>query len=299
VKEFSISRTTGSIPVSILEIDVPASSWPRGFEAAGDHFAVQIHANKKSWTILLYKDTGEMPLMDPDPAEIHKQQLLETALQLAITARGIIRQSEDPTVSPPTILHDDLESLITDATVRIKVADRFCGSGVITEIRGKKYVVTANHCIPITEPGAIIITTHQYDCWGEVNYSVGLNDGFDVAAFRLPEPLEHLPAVPLLEGQVPVGQPVHLSGFPLGHYRITTGEIREYRREGTELIHSAPSERGSSGGMLITDQGYLCGIHSEKSSSAAPWCFSESPHYPKQYAIPSSLIMRLVERYDW
>jgi hypothetical protein len=47
-------RATGSAPASIFEIDIPASSWPRGLEAAGDHFAVQIHANNKSWTVLLY-----------------------------------------------------------------------------------------------------------------------------------------------------------------------------------------------------------------------------------------------------
>jgi S1-C subfamily serine protease len=245
------------------------------------------------------KDRGDRRQLEPGSVEIHQQQLLETALQLATSARGLIRQSEESTVSPPTVLFDELEALIIDATVRIQISGRLRGSGVVTEIRGRKYVVTANHCIAHTRSRAITVTTYRGIYWGEVSHLVGSNDGFDVTAFPLSESLEHLPAVPLLEGQVPVGHPVHLSGFPKGHYRITTGEILKYRREGTKLIHSAPSEPGSSGGILITNQGYLCGIHSGRESSAAPWRSSESSSYPWQWAIPSSLIIRLVERYDW
>jgi hypothetical protein len=291
-------RTNSSVPATILEIDLPESSWPSNLETTGDYLAVQIHASNKSWTVLLYKDRGDKASSGPCPGE-DQQQIQQIAMQLASMGGRLIKQSEHPPSALPDLDPDDLETLIRGATIHVEVSGEFRGSGVVTEIRGKKYVLTAGHCITPDGPRWVCFTTLEGESWGQVNHSAGLNDSFDVAAFPLPEWLAHLPAVPLLEDEVPVGQTVHLSGFPRNCYRITTGEVRQYSKEGTELVHSAPSASGSSGGMLITPQGYLCGIHTGKYSTAAPWSSSASPSYLRQFAIPSSLIMRLVKRYDW
>jgi S1-C subfamily serine protease len=241
---------------------------------------------------MLYKDTGDKTEMDPDPSGCN-QQILDIAIQLASTGCRLIKQSENP---PPPLADpwmEDLEALITDTTVRITTAEsNWGGSGVITEIRGKKYVLTANHCISATGSRWLYISTLGNDSWWQLNQSVGWNDGFDVTAFPLPETFAHLPAVPLLTSEVPVGEMVYLSSFPWGRYCLTSGRVREYCKERTELIHSANSAGGSSGGMLITSQGYLCGVHAGRILSAEPYCL-------QKVAIPSSLIMRLAERYDW
>jgi hypothetical protein len=291
-------RTNSSVPATIFEIDLPESSWPSNLETTGDYLAVQIHASNKSWTVLLYKDRGDKTPSGPFPGE-DQQQIQQIAMQLASMGSRLIKQSENPAPSFPDLDPDDLETLIRGATIHVEVSGEFRGSGVVTEVRGKKYVLTAGHCITPDGPRWIWFSTLEGESWGQVNHSAGLNDSFDVVAFPLHPSHQHLPAVPLLEDEAPVGQTVHLSGFPRNRYRLTTGEVRQYSKEGTELVHSAFSMSGCSGGMLITPQGYLCGIHTGRYSTAAPWSSSASPSYLRQFAIPSSLIMRLAEQYDW
>ena len=291
-------RTNSSVPATILEIDLPEGSWPSDLETTGDYLAVQIHAKNRSWTVLLYKDRGDKAPSGRFTGE-DQQQTQQIAMQLASMGGRLIKQSEHPPSALPDLDPGDLEALIRGATIHVEVSGEFHGSGVITEIRGNKYVLTAGHCITPNGPRWVCFTTLEGESWGQVNHSAGSNDSFDVSAFPLPEWLAHLPAVPLLEGEAPVGQTVHLSGFPRNRFRITTGEVRQYSKEGTELVHSAFSMGGCSGGMLITPQGYLCGIHTGRYSTAAPWSSSTTPFYLTQFAIPSSLIMRLVEKYDW
>jgi S1-C subfamily serine protease len=151
---------------------------------------------------------------------------------------------------------------------------------------GKKYVLTANHVIKGSR-WAFLTSLKDKSC-GFANRTGGWHDGFDIAAIELPAAMRHLPAMPLFRGKIPTGQPVFLSGFPGGHYHLTSGVITGYRRGDTEMLHSARSSPGASGGMLITQGGKLCGIHT---ATYLPG----SPLYPNNTATPSSLILHLVD----
>ena len=164
-------------------------------------------------------------------------------------------------------------------------SDGASGSGVITKIKGKKYVLTANHVIRGSEWARL--TSLKDNSSGVANQTGGWNLHFDIAAIVLPASMRHLPAVPLYRGQLPVGQPVYLSGFPGGGYDLTAGVITGYTNAETEMLHSARSAGGASGGMLITPDGYLCGIH-------LGTYLPDSQYYPNNAATPSSVILRLV-----
>jgi S1-C subfamily serine protease len=202
--------------------------------------------------------------------------------------------SQKPANSPSTSsvyraspVSEKLTRLIHGATVHIRLPDGL-GSGVITTIKGRKYILTANHVIK-GAPWALV-TSLKDGSSGQVNRTGGWHEGFDVAAIALPAAMKHLPAVLLYRGQLPVGHPVYLSGFPGGYYHLTSGAITGYTNADTEMLHSARSAGGASGGMLITAKGYLCGIHTGIYLPA-------SPFYPNAIATPSSVIHRLVDRY--
>jgi S1-C subfamily serine protease len=180
-----------------------------------------------------------------------------------------------------------LKSLIIGATVQIRLSDGV-GSGVITTIKGRKYILTANHVIKGTYLARVISLKDGSS--GLVNRTGGWHEGHDIAAIPLPSTMQHLPAVPLFRGKVAVGQPVCLSGFPGGRYNMTTGIVTGFSPAGSIMLHSANGPPGSSGGMLITPSGYLCGIHTAFFPPG-------SVLYPNQVATPSSVILRLVDVY--
>ena len=180
-----------------------------------------------------------------------------------------------------------LRSLIIGATVHISQSDGV-GSGVITMIKGRKYILTANHVIKGTRIARV--TSLKDGSSGLVNRTSGWHEGHDIAAIALPASMQHLPAVPLYRGQLPVGQPVYLSGFPCGHYNVTAGVVTGYSPGGTKMLHSANGPPGSSGGMLITPSGYLCGIHTA-------FFLPGSVFYPNQLATPSSVVVGLINAY--
>jgi S1-C subfamily serine protease len=180
-----------------------------------------------------------------------------------------------------------LKSLIIGATVQIRLSDGV-GSGVITTIKGRKYILTANHVIKGTYLARVISLKDGSS--GLVNRTGGWHEGHDIAAIPLPRAMQHLPAVPLYRGQLPVGQPVYLSGFPGGSYNVTAGVVTGYSPTGSKMLHSAHGEPGSSGGMLITPNGYLCGIHT---ASFLPG----SVLYPNKLATPSTVVIGLVNVY--
>jgi len=180
-----------------------------------------------------------------------------------------------------------LRNLITGATIFIETPEG-TGSGVITIIGRQKFVLTANHVIKGASWARI--TSFKDSSYGIVSRTAGWHDQYDIAAIPLPRTLWHLPAVPLLNGQPAVGQPVYLSGFPKGSYRLTAGRVAGYTKGGTEMLHTANSEPGASGGMVLTPNGYLCGIH-----TAAYLTGSGLSGYKS--ATPSSLILQLVRMY--
>ena len=73
-----------------------------------------------------------------------------------------------------------------------------------------------------------------------------------------------------------------------GALLLTPGFITGYRNGGTEMLHTARSFAGASGGMLITPDGQLCGIHTKT-------YLPGSPLYPNNAGTPSSLILHLVD----
>jgi S1-C subfamily serine protease len=113
----------------------------------------------------------------------------------------------------------------------------------------------------------------------------------DLAIFAAPADLVHLPGVPLLDGEVPTGQPVYLSGFPHGYYHLTEGQVTGFKPRGQAMLHTASSLGGTSGGMLITPSGELCGIHVGGTRPG-------SKDYPHKLAIPSPLIAELLRKSD-
>jgi S1-C subfamily serine protease len=192
--------------------------------------------------------------------------------------------------SPSTARHYQsrkLQYLITGATVSIHTSEG-SGSGVITAIGRQKFVLTANHVIKGASYARL--TSLKDSSHGIVSRTAGWHDKYDIAAIPLPRTLWHLPAVPLFNGQPAVGHPVYLSGFPKGSYRLTAGRVAGYTKGGTEMLHTAYSEGGASGGMLLTPNGYLCGIHTGVYLSG-----SSLSGY--RIATPSSLVIQLVRMY--
>ena len=186
-----------------------------------------------------------------------------------------------------TVAADDgLNTLIIGATVRIiRSHGDGEGTGVITVIMGRKYVLTANHVIKGT-PWACIISLRD-NSWGRENRTAGWHDGHDIAAIPLPASLQHLPAIPLYHGTLAVGKQVYLSGFPGGYYHLTRGTVSGFTRHGDEMLHTAPSAGGASGGAVVSRSGHLCGIHT---GSYLPG----SSLYPNKFATTSAAIIRLV-----
>jgi hypothetical protein len=223
--------------------------------------------------------------------EDREQGLLQrrnARLRLMAASTVLMNQGTSPSTSSVYSANgnnQELSSLIQGATVYIVQSDGASGSGVITTIKGRKYVLTANHVIRGSEWARL--TSLKDNSSGYANRTGGWHVDHDIAAIVLPASMRHLPAVPLYRGQLPVGQPVYLSGFPGGGYDLTAGIVTGYSTTGETMLHSADGPPGSSGGMLITPNGYLCGIHTA-------FFLPGSVLYPNKLATPSSVILRLV-----
>jgi S1-C subfamily serine protease len=183
---------------------------------------------------------------------------------------------------------ENLRNLIVGATVHIKTPEGI-GSGVITVIYGRKYVLTANHVIKGASSARL--ESLKDKSWGTIYRESLWNVPYDVAILPLPRTLWHLPAVPLVTQLPQIGQPIYLSGFPKGEYRLSTGRIAGFRQNGNELLHTAISTGGASGGMLITPHGGLVGIHLASYTSASSLSGYKS-------ATPARVVVALVRAYS-
>lgn len=197
-------------------------------------------------------------------------------------------------ISPASLLNtryntSNMEQYIRGATVHIYAIGSnsgSLGSGVITNILGRKYVLTANHVIYGKQ--AARLTSVGDRTGGDVSRADGWHFGYDIAAMPLPQAMQHLPYVPLFDGKVQPRETIYLSGFPGGaYYHITSGMVAGHL--GTSMLHNAPSEAGSSGGMLMNSRGYLCGIHTAAFKPG-------SPYYPLKKATPSWVIIALIRQ---
>ena len=183
---------------------------------------------------------------------------------------------------------NNLRNLIIGVTVRIETPEAI-GSGVITVINGRKYVITANHVIEGASSARL--KSLKDGSWGTIYREALWNVPYDVAILPLPRTLWHLPSVPLVTQKPQIGQPIYLSGFPEGEYRLSTGEIAGFLQNGNELLHTASSTGGASGGMLITTNGGLIGIHLASYTSASSLSGYKS-------ATPASVIVAIVRAYS-
>jgi S1-C subfamily serine protease len=183
---------------------------------------------------------------------------------------------------------ENLRNLIAGATVHIKTPEG-SGSGVITVINRRKYVLTANH---VTKGASSArIESLKDGSFGTVYRESLWNVPYDVAILPLPSTLGHLPAVPLVTQRPQIGQPIYLSGFPEGEYRLSPGRIAGFRQYGNEMLHTANSASGASGGMLITPNGSLIGIHTGVYISGSSLSGYKS-------ATPASVVVALVRGYS-
>ena len=158
------------------------------------------------------------------------------------------------------------------------------GSGVVTVILGKKYVLTTNHVIRGTY--AARLTSLADGKYGYANSTGGWHVDFDVAAIPLPESLDHLPAMSFCDSKPLAGSRIYIAAFPKGVPAITFGRVAGYGHHGTEMYHTAATNGGSSGGMIIDNKGRLCGIHQ-----------GVLPASGYKYALPTDVIIRLVSRH--
>jgi len=214
-----------------------------------------------------------------------------------LTITGIFSGCQTKLVSA----NDSLKLLITHATVRITRLDyqyQFdhpnlfigidatgLGTGTITTILGRKYVLTANHVIK----GAVgaYIDSQKDGSWGTVDRTVAWHERFDIAAIPLPAFLNHLPAIPLDVGRPPVGDTLYLGSYAKGFFHLTTGKVSGYIYGGNEMLHTVPTLEGSSGGALITKSGRIGGIHTGV-------YLPSSKLWPHKTATPSSVITHLI-----
>lgn len=181
-----------------------------------------------------------------------------------------------------------LKNLIIGATVRISTAEAI-GSGVITEIHGRKFVLTANHVIKGANYADLSSLKDQST--GTIYRTTLWNVKYDIAVLPLPKNLSHLPSVKIAFTPPPVGQQVFLSGFPKDDYTLTAGNVVGFRMNGNELLHNARSTSGASGGMLLTASGKLAGIHTGSYTSASSLSGYKS-------ATPARLVIELARRYS-
>jgi S1-C subfamily serine protease len=167
---------------------------------------------------------------------------------------------------PANSCADNREALLRKikmATILIVADNGSQGSGVITYIRNKRYVLTAHHVVKGSK--RIQLTSLGDRSTGEVTENEGWHVFYDLAAFRLPATMQHLPMLRLDHRRLPPGTTVFVSAFPKGVPTLTAGKITGYRFQAntdfpTEIAFTAPVEQGASGGMILDANGKIKGI---------------------------------------
>ena len=94
------------------------------------------------------------------------------------------------------------------------------GTGVLIDIDGHQYLVTAAHVLGTEETSALSIFHHNQ--WNSYKISVlGLDAVYDVAVLRLPILLDRRNlTLPVDSGGIAWGQTVFFLGYPFGEYGI-------------------------------------------------------------------------------
>ncbi len=156
-----------------------------------------------------------------------------------------------------------LSSKVANATLLITSDNGYQGSGVITRIMNRKYVLTAHHVVA----GSKKI---KLQSWGDRSSGFttqphGWHKLYDIAVYPLPKEMSHLPVLPLSPRILPKGEKVGVAAFPKGEFTDSVGVIRKYRtpledNTPTEIVFTAEVDKGASGGMIIDKYANLVGI---------------------------------------
>ena len=149
------------------------------------------------------------------------------------------------------------------SAVLVRVPENSYGSGVISEIKNKKYILTAYHVTKGASKVTIISTATGLRGIGvEVDdfYSI-----YDIAVYLLPKNMSHLPSVKMTERHISTDESVAVFSFPHQTPTVSVGKFLRYKYTNIskvpyEIIFTAPVDSGSSGGMIVDSRGKLLGL---------------------------------------
>jgi len=280
--------------VKVLKLDLPESYWPLEFEQLGNSVAVQLYTANQPWLIVLQKKTQSPAGWPAGPVDLTDQQrrMVDAAIHLVKASNRFLAEAvSDPYEQAEGIDRTtSVEKLIRGATLQIGERRDFLGSAGVIAFAGKRYVVTASHVLRRARRDRIPVVSLADDTKGYLEDPLFRNHEVDVAVFDVPVGMEELPAIPLLEREVSSGQPVYLSGYPGRCYHLTNGEVVGYKPRNRRMLHTAPAVGGTSGGMLVTPNGGMCGVNVARSTPM-------SEDYPHNLATPSTVIAELLKRF--
>ena len=137
------------------------------------------------------------------------------------------------------------------------------GSGVVTIIGGRKWVLTAYHVIEGQRRAQLISLGDKSN--GMVYRDARWHVRYDIAALPLPSNMNHLPTFPLTDGYLRKGAPIHVAAFPRGEAKVTHGFVTSYNNPyndplPSQVVFTAAVKPGASGGMILSHDGRLAGI---------------------------------------
>lgn len=155
----------------------------------------------------------------------------------------------------------------------------YLGSGSIFYEKNDYYYVVTNEHVIANEPNCTQqINVMDYLSSGSVIASkVGENPLYDLGVIKFRKVID-LPLLPFASGNPKIKDVVFAFGQPLGQLNtITTGRVTGYRRPANQngievdfscLMHTAPSNHGSSGCMILNSRLQLVAVHFAGSRSS-------------------------------
>jgi len=191
---------------------------------------------------------------------------------------------------------DALLAKVAHATILITADNGYQGSGVVTRIMNRKYVLTAYHVVEGSNK--IQLTSLGDKTTASTTNAVGWHRLYDIAVYPLPKRMQHLPELRLSPRLLPAGEKLAVAAFPLGVPSFSVGKIKEYRSPHktdipSEMVFTADVEQGASGGMIIDKDAKLIGI-----VTAYEYARTSDGYKIKGDSIgtPALLIRKLIER---
>lgn len=151
--------------------------------------------------------------------------------------------------------------------VRIERPDGNFGSGFVTEVGGRRVIVTNAHVAEGADPIRIVL----YDGTELLAHAQFVSERIDLAVLVTESPLE-APALEVSDAPLPRGERVVVGGNPGGLAFITTEGVVAGAVTGTLLsdqacgenhnciLLDAEAEPGSSGGPVLDAEGHVVGM---------------------------------------